>query len=114
MIVYGLAPTGRIFLLGIAMTALYGLVTPSLQSLMTRAGGAVRTRPAAGRQRQPERHRQHDRAACCSRSCLRWRSGPFRDRHVPGAPFLLAAVLLLLRAGGGMAGDDVDTGNGTP
>ena len=35
MTVYGLAPTGRIFVLGVAMTALYGLAGPSLQSLMT-------------------------------------------------------------------------------
>jgi len=35
MVVYALAPTGIIFVAGIVFTALYGLTTPSLQSVMT-------------------------------------------------------------------------------
>jgi DHA1 family tetracycline resistance protein-like MFS transporter len=35
MFVYGAAPTGALFLLGLPMTAFFGLATPALQSLMT-------------------------------------------------------------------------------
>jgi len=38
-VVYGLAPNGVVFLMGIAPGALYGLVYPSLQGLMTRRVG---------------------------------------------------------------------------
>src|SRR5207245_2147319 len=38
-VVYGLAPTGGIFLMGIPLGALYGLTYPSLQGLMTRRVG---------------------------------------------------------------------------
>src|SRR5207237_260444 len=38
-VVYGLAPNGVVFLLGIAPGSLYGLVYPSLQGLMTRRVG---------------------------------------------------------------------------
>src|SRR5206468_10271014 len=38
---YGLAPTGVLFLLGIPVGGLFGLTYPALQGLMTRRGGAV-------------------------------------------------------------------------
>src|SRR5262249_39860481 len=39
MTIYGVAETGRAFMLGVPFTAFYGLATPSLQSLMTRLVG---------------------------------------------------------------------------
>jgi DHA1 family tetracycline resistance protein-like MFS transporter len=94
MIVYGLAPTGRIFLLGIAMTALYGLVTPSLQSLMT-----ARVGPSEQGQLQGANGSLNGIANMIApllfTQLFALAIGPFRDRHLPGAPFLLAAVLLL-------------------
>ncbi len=94
MTVYGLAPTGRIFVLGVAMTALYGLAGPSLQSLMTsRVGpaeqgqlqGAVGSLNGIANMIAPVLFTQVFALAI----------GPFHDRHVPGAPFLLAALLLV-------------------
>jgi len=94
MIVYGLAPTGRIFVAGVAMTALYGLASPSLQSLMTRRvgpteqgqlQGAVGSLNGIANMIAPVLFTQVFALAI----------GRFQDRHVPGAPFLLAALLLL-------------------
>lgn len=94
MIVYGLAPTGRIFLLGIAMTALYGLATPSLQSLMT-----ARVGPSEQGQLQGANGSLNGIANMIApllfTQLFALAIGPFRDHHVPGAPFLLAAVLFL-------------------
>jgi DHA1 family tetracycline resistance protein-like MFS transporter len=39
MAIYGFAPTGAWFMLGVPGTALYGLANPALQSLMTREVG---------------------------------------------------------------------------
>ena len=94
-VVYGLAPNGVVFLMGIAPGALYGLVYPSLQGLMTRRVG-----PDAQGQLQgalgslmgiagviaPVLFTQTFAAAI----------GRFRGFGVPGAPFFLAALLLLV------------------
>src|SRR5262245_40497248 len=94
MIVYGLAPTGRVFLLGMAMTALYGLATPSLQSLMT-----ARVGPSEQGQLQGANGSLNGIANMIApllfTQLFALAIGPFRDRHLPGAPFLLAAFLFL-------------------
>lgn len=93
-VVYGLAPNGVVFLLGIAPGSLYGLVYPSLQGLMTRRVGPDaqgRLQGALGSLMgiagviAPVLFTQVFAAAI----------GPFRGVGLPGAPFLLAALLLV-------------------
>jgi MFS transporter, DHA1 family, tetracycline resistance protein len=94
-VVYGLAPNGVVFLSGIPLGALYGLVYPSLQGLMTRRVGPDeqgRLQGALGSLMgiagviAPLLFTQVFAAAI----------GRFRGLGVPGAPFLLAALLLVV------------------
>jgi DHA1 family tetracycline resistance protein-like MFS transporter len=95
--VYGFAPTGRVFLSGIAFGALFGFVYPSLQGLMTRRvhpdeqgrlQGAVASLMGIAGVTAPLLFTQTFSAAV----------GPYADLGVPGAPFLLAALLLATAA----------------
>jgi MFS transporter, DHA1 family, tetracycline resistance protein len=90
----GLATNGVVFMLGIPVGALYGLSYPSLQGLMTRRVGADeqgRLQGAIGSVVgiagviAPVLYTQVFAAAI----------GPFNVAGVPGAPFLLASLLLL-------------------
>ena len=94
-VVYGLAPNGVVFLLGIAPGSLYGLVYPSLQGLMTRRvgpdeqgqlQGALGSLMGIAGVIAPVLFTQVFAAAI----------GPFRGVGLPGAPFLLAALLLVV------------------
>jgi MFS transporter, DHA1 family, tetracycline resistance protein len=94
MAVYGFAPTGTLFLAGIVLTALYGLSTPSLQSLMTRRvaateqgqlQGAIGSMNGVANMIAPVLFTTIFAAAI----------GRFRDVHLVGAPFLLAAGFLI-------------------
>ena len=91
---FGLAPTGAIFLFGIALVALWGVANPSFQSLMSR-----RIDPSEQGQLQ---------GALGSIRAVTGMLGPLVFTHVfavavghggqslLGAPFLLSAALLLL------------------
>ena len=61
--IYGLAPTGPIFWIGVPVMALWGIATPSLQTIMTRLVERHRTGSAARRAGQPDGscqpHRSH-------------------------------------------------------
>ncbi len=92
--IYGLAPTGTMFLLGIPVGALFGLTYPSLQGLMTRRvgpdeqgrlQGALASLMGIAGVIAPLLFTQTFAAAI----------GPFRELGAPGAPFLLAALLLV-------------------
>ena len=94
MLVYSLATTGAVFMIGIMMTALYGLATPSLQSLMTRRvapneqgqlQGAIGSMNGVANMIAPVLFTGVFAAAV----------GRYRDLQLPGAPFLLAAMFLL-------------------
>jgi MFS transporter, DHA1 family, tetracycline resistance protein len=92
--IYGLAPTGAIFLIGIPVMSLWGLCGPSAQGLMTHHV-------------QPNEQGQLQGAVQCIRgltaligpgmftfvyaAAIR----PGSQLHLPGAPFLLAATILL-------------------
>src|SRR5256885_159060 len=91
---YGFAPTGALFLLGIPLGGLFGLTYPALQGLMTRRVGADEQGRLQGAIASvmgiagviaPQLFTQVFAAAI----------GPFRELGVPGAPFLLAALLLV-------------------
>jgi DHA1 family tetracycline resistance protein-like MFS transporter len=94
MSVYGLAPTATLFMLGIPLTAFYGLANPSLRSLMTRAVGPTEQGQLQGANASvmgiasliaPILFTQTFAGAVKA-------SGAW---HLPGAPFLLAAALLM-------------------
>ncbi len=94
MIVYGLSPTGRLFLLGIPLSALYGLAMPSMRSLMTRyvsptqqgqLQGANASVMAMANLIAPILFTQAFAAAV----------GRYRALNIPGAPFLIASLSLL-------------------
>jgi DHA1 family tetracycline resistance protein-like MFS transporter len=91
--VYGLAPSGLLFCLGIPVMSLWGLATPAAQGLMTRRVGASEQGRLQG--------------AISSLTGIAgligpglftltfsFAIGPARDWLPPGAPFVLAALLL--------------------
>jgi DHA1 family tetracycline resistance protein-like MFS transporter len=96
-LIYGLAPTGRWFLLGVPIMAIWGLYGPSAQGLMSR-----RVSPG---------HQGRLQGALASVMGLTGIIGPglftstfatfinpARATPLPGAPFLLASVLLVTGA----------------
>lgn len=94
MAAFGLAPTGALFMLGIPLTALYGLAGSALRSLMTQQVGPTEQGQLQGANASingvasliaPLLFTQT--FAIAVRSSGTW--------HLPGAPFLLAAVLLV-------------------
>jgi MFS transporter, DHA1 family, tetracycline resistance protein len=92
--IYGLAPTGPIFWIGVPVMALWGIATPSLQTIMTGLVDATEQGRLQG--------------ALASLVGLASLIGPtmftatfataiiHADWKLPGAPFLLAAVLLFV------------------
>jgi len=91
--VYGLAPTGAVFAVGIPLLALWGLAGPAGQALMTRRVDSTEQGRLQG--------------AITGLQGVAFMIGPLlftatfaafigerTDWHLPGAPFLLAAVLL--------------------
>jgi DHA1 family tetracycline resistance protein-like MFS transporter len=96
--IYGLAPTGPIFWIGVPVMALWGIATPSLQTIMTRLvdgteqgrlQGALASLMGLASLIGPTVFTQTFAAFISTRADLR----------VPGAPFLLAAVLVLAAVG---------------
>src|SRR5207244_800839 len=91
---YGLAPTGALFLLGIPIGGLFGLTYPALQGLMTRRVGADEQGRLQGAIASVM-----GIAGVIARvlftQVFAAAIGPFRAAGVPGAPFLLAALLLV-------------------
>jgi DHA1 family tetracycline resistance protein-like MFS transporter len=94
-VIYGLAPTGTIFWIGVPVMALWGIATPSLQTIMTRLVDPTEQGRLQG--------------ALASLMGLASMVGPtlftatfasFISTHVdlglPGAPFLLSAVLICI------------------
>ncbi len=93
--IYGLAPTGTMFCVGVPVMALWGIATPSLQAMMTklvdnteqgRLQGALASLMGMASLIGPTAFTQTFAAFISTRAA--W--------HLPGAPFLLAALLLLM------------------
>ena len=92
-LIYGLAPTGFWFWIGIPVQCLWGLYGPPMQSLMSRRvdssaqgrlQGALSSLRGIGFMLGPGLFTLAFAAAI----------GPYQDLGVPGAPFLLAALVL--------------------
>lgn len=91
--IFGFAPTGNIFLLGILFTTLWGMAGPAGMGLMTRYVGAN------------EQGRLQGATSCLNGIAMLVGPtifthtfalfiGPSQPMHLPGAPFLLATLLL--------------------
>jgi len=92
MVIYGLAADGRVFLIGIAFTALWGIANPALQSLMTRRVG-----PDEQGQLQGANASLNAIASMTAPSLFTWAFafGIGARVNVPGLPFLIAACFLI-------------------
>ena len=92
--IYGLAPRGDLFLLGIPVMALWGLANPSAQALMSR-------RVSASEQGQLQGANSSITALAglvgpgIFTQIFALFIGPRAELHLPGAPFLVAALLLV-------------------
>lgn len=92
--IYGLAPTGPTFWIGVPVMALWGIATPSLQTIMTRLvdpteqgrlQGALASLVGLGSLIGPTMFTQTFAAFISTRA----------DWGLPGAPFFLAAALVI-------------------
>lgn len=96
--VYGLAETGAVFWAGVPLMAVWGLASPSSQGLMTR-----HVLPSQQGRLQGANSSLMGLAHLFGPSVFSltfaYFIGPGAAWHLPGAPFLLAALLLLLAAG---------------
>ncbi len=94
MAIYGFAPTGAWFMLGVPGTALYGLATPALQSLMTREVG-----PSEQGQLQGANGSMNGIANMIApilfTQVFALAIGRYGHLYLPGAPFILGALLLV-------------------
>jgi DHA1 family tetracycline resistance protein-like MFS transporter len=101
--VYGLAPTGAWFLIGVPIMALWGLYGPSAQSLMTSRVGASQQGQLQGALSSITGVANMLAPAVFS-FAFAAAIGTFRDWRLPGAPFLLASVILVVAVGLGIEG----------
>lgn len=93
MVIYALAPTGAWFWVGVPVMAVWGIVGPSIQDMMSR-------RVSESEQGQLQGANSSSRSVpglvdpAIFSSTFAWLIG-----WLPGAPFLLAAALLFVTAG---------------
>jgi DHA1 family tetracycline resistance protein-like MFS transporter len=92
--IYGLAPTGPIFWIGVPIMALWGIATPSLQTMMTRL-----VQPTEQGRLQGALGSLVGLASLIGPTVFTQTFAVFigerTDLRLPGAPFLLAAVLVI-------------------
>lgn len=99
---YGLAPTGRLFLFGIPVMALWGLASPATQALITRqVGPEVQGRIQGALMSLTSLAGIMGPALFAS--TFAWFVGARAPLPLPGAPFLIASLLLLVALGVAMA-----------
>jgi len=93
MLIYALAPTGPLFWLGVPVMALWGVVGPSLQDMMS-----SRVSPSEQGQLQGANGSARSIAGLVGPGIF---TATFAHMigWLPGASFLLAALLLVLAAG---------------
>ena len=93
--IYGLAPTGMIFIIGVPIMAIWGLYGPSAQSLMSRRVGEQEQGKLQGALSSITGIANLIAPAIFS-VIFAAALSTFRNWRLPGAPFLLASVLLLV------------------
>lgn len=93
--IYGLAPTGALFLVGVPVMSLWGLATPSAQSLMSR-----RVSPSEQGQLQGANSSLIAISGLIGPVVFTQTFaafiGPRASLHLPGAPYLVACVLMVI------------------
>ena len=93
--IYGLAPSGRLFLAGVPVMAFWGLYGPSAEGIMSKRVG-----PTEQGQLQGAIMGLRGLSGLVSPFLFTFTFatfiGPHADLHLPGAPFLLASLLLLI------------------
>jgi DHA1 family tetracycline resistance protein-like MFS transporter len=92
-IIFGLAQTPQVFLAGLIFSALWGLTGPAAQGLMTRRVGASTQGRLQGANASLTGIAQMIGPTLFTRTFAVFIENP-RDVHVPGAPFLLAGLIL--------------------
>lgn len=94
-LIYGVAPTSGLLLVGVPIMSLWGLTGPTVQSLLTR-----RVAPNEQGQLQGAQGSLRGIAALIGpflyTSVFRWGIAADRRPELPGAPYVLASALLLL------------------
>jgi MFS transporter, DHA1 family, tetracycline resistance protein len=93
-IIYGLAPTGTWFLIGIPIMSLWGLYGPAAQGLVTRRVGPSEQGRLQGAMTSVQMSTGLVGPVVFSETFARF-IGPGREWHLPGAPYLLSAVLVV-------------------
>jgi DHA1 family tetracycline resistance protein-like MFS transporter len=91
--IFGFAPTGQIFLLGILFTTAWGMAGPAAMGLMTRCVGANEQGRLQGANSSLNGIAMLIGPAIFTHIFSLF-IGPSRPLHLPGAPFLLATLLL--------------------
>lgn len=94
-VIFGLAPTGSVFLWGILFTALWGLSGPAVQGLMTRRISASEQGRLQGANSSVNGIAQLVGPTLFTHTFAKF-INPATTLHLPGAPFLLAAFLLFV------------------
>ncbi|MDB6061934.1 MAG: Tetracycline-efflux transporter [Verrucomicrobiaceae bacterium] len=92
-VIFGLAPTGTLFLWGILFTTLWGLAGPAAQGLMSRRVGASEQGRLQGANSSLTGIAQLIGPLLFTYTFAKF-INPDAAWHLPGAPFLLAALLL--------------------
>ena len=92
MVIYGVAPSGRWFLLGVPVMALWGLVGPTVMDMMSR-----KVSPSEQGQLQGANSSSRSVAGLLGTSILT-ATFAWLLHWLPGAPFLLSALLLVAAA----------------
>jgi DHA1 family tetracycline resistance protein-like MFS transporter len=91
---YGLAPTGALFAVGVPLVSLWGLSNPAMQGLMTQL-----VEPSEQGRLQGARSSLMGIAGLLGPALFTQTFAAFistqREWHLPGAPFVLAALLLV-------------------
>ena len=93
--IYGLAPTGMLFAFGVPVMALWGIATPSLQAIMTGLVGSTEQGRLQGALAS-----LMGMASCIGPTMFTQIFATFvgtrADWRLPGAPFIVAAALVVL------------------
>jgi len=96
MSIYGLAPTGTVFLVGIPIMALWGLAGPSAQAIMSRRVSASEQGQLQGASSSLQAITGMIGPTLFTQVFARAITGTGAGAQVPGAPFLVAALMLVL------------------
>lgn len=95
--IFGLAPTGWAFLIGIPVMAIWGLGGPACQSLMTRQVGPTEQGRLQGSNNSLNGIANMIAPSIFTGIFIQF-IGPWQDKGVPGAPFLLSMACLFAAA----------------